>query len=56
MKIGKLCCLPLAGMAELMMLSACGKQQTVESPDLLASQARQEAVDRGSLSSLTTAE
>ena len=56
MKIGKLCCLPLAGMAVLMMLSACGKQQTVESPDLLASQARQEAVDLGSLSSLTSAE
>ena len=56
MKIGKLCCLPLAGMAVLMMLSGCGKQQTVESPELLAAEARQEAVDLGSLSSLTSAE
>lgn len=56
MKIGKLCCLPLAGMAVLMMLSGCGKQQTVESPELLAAGARQEAVDLGSLSSLTSAE
>ncbi len=56
MKIGKLYCLPLAGMAVLMMLSGCGKQQTVESPELLASEARQEAVDLGSLSSLTSAE
>ncbi len=56
MKIGKLCCLPLAGMAVLMMLSGCGKQQSVESPDLLAAEARQEAVDLGSLSSLTSAE
>lgn len=56
MKIGKLCCLPLAGMAVLMLLSGCGRQQTVESPELLASEARQEAVDLGSLSSLTSAE
>ena len=56
MKIGKLCCLPLAGMAVLIMLSGCGRQQTVESPELLAAGARQEAVDLGSLSSLTSAE
>ena len=56
MKIGKLYCLPLAGLAVLMMLSGCGKQQTAESPELLAAGARQEAVDLGSLSSLTSAE
>lgn len=56
MKIGKLCRLPLAGMAVLMILSGCGKQQSVDSPDLLSAEARQEAVDLGSLSSLTSAE
>ncbi len=56
MKFGKLCRLPLAGMAVLMILSGCGKQQTAESPELLSAEARQEAVDLGSLSSLTSAE
>ncbi len=56
MKIGKLYRLPLAGMAVLIMLSGCGKQQTVNAPELLSAEARQEAVDLGSLSSLTAAE
>ena len=56
MKIGKLCRLPLAGMAVLLILSGCGRQQTVEAPELLSAEARQEAVDLGTLSSLTSAE
>lgn len=56
MKIGKLYRLPLAGMAVLIMLSGCGKQQTANTPELLSAEARQEAVDLGSFSSLTAAE
>ncbi len=56
MKIGKLCRLPLAGMAVLIVLSGCGRQQMVEAPELLSAEARQEAVDLGTLSSLTSAE
>lgn len=56
MKLGKLCRLPLAGMAVLMLLAGCGKQQGVDSPELLSAEARQEAVDLGSLSALTSAE
>ena len=56
MNIGKWCRLPLMGMAALVILSGCANQQKVESPELLSAEAREEAIDLGSLSSLTPAE
>ena len=53
---GKLCRLPLLGMAALVILSGCANQQKVESPELLSAEAREEAIDLGSLSSLSAAE
>ena len=56
MNMGKLCRLPLLGMAALVILSGCANQQKVESPELLSAEAREEAIDLGSLSSLSAAE
>ena len=56
MNIGKWCRLPFLGMAALVMLSGCANQQKVESPELLSAEARNEAVDLGSLSALSPTE
>ncbi len=56
MNIGKLCRLPLVGMAALVILSGCASKETVDCPELLSAEARDEAIDMGSLSSLTPAE
>ena len=56
MNIGKLCRLSLVGMAALVILSGCSSKETVECPELLSEEAREEAIDMGSLSTLTAAE
>ena len=56
MNIGKLCRLPLVGMAALVILSGCASKEMVDSPELLSAEARDEAIDMGSLSSLSSAE
>lgn len=56
MNIGNWCRLPFLGMAALVMLSGCANQQKVESPELLSAEARNEAVDLGSLSALSPTE
>ena len=56
MNIGKLCRLPLVGMAALVILSGCASKEAVDCPELLSAEARDEAIDMGSLSSLTSAE